>query len=337
MRLQQASAIVLISVSYTKSFTPCFLHHTGLSRFTATRTPIRNNVLYSSAAQEFIARQKEAEENAEEEEEEQPVLFSEEIYKDIQDCLLTLEHRVQEGPGCFDNKEVDEFAMAAGRILNDMKKESRTLPTRIQPGERQSRAEAAAIEAAKAADQKGKTSEEVEAIAKKAYDDAQKSMIPPPSHTDLNGEATSSSPLSNSESPSIQPVTAAREEGVVSIDHNEEEGSAYDGTGGMGLAKGTANTYDIPGMDEMTADEYQKALSQAVIDRAAKRRYGMGGRHGNQQTNDYMASLSTGGDYVNPFDSKKDDTDTKPGKYENDSTNDYMASLMKKSNPFDSK
>ena len=75
------------------------------------------------------------------------------------------------------------------------------------------------------------------------------------------------------------------------------------------MAKGTANTYVIEGMDEMTAEEYQAALSQQVIERARKRRYGLGGAHGNRQTLDYMNSLSGGRD-INPMNApKKDDAE----------------------------
>jgi len=44
-----------------------------------------------------------------------------------------------------------------------------------------------------------------------------------------------------------------------------EEGEEYDGTGGLGLAKGTVNTYVLPGMDEMTGEEYRAALQASVI------------------------------------------------------------------------
>jgi hypothetical protein len=71
----------------------------------------------------------------------------------------------------------------------------------------------------------------------------------------------------------------------------DEEGPAYDGRGGMGQAAGTANTYVIPGMEEMTADEYQAALEQTIIDRQRQRRYS-GNVTGNRSTWNYLNSLT---------------------------------------------
>jgi hypothetical protein len=198
----------------------------------------------------------------------------------MQECLLLLEHRVKEGPGCLTHREIDDFAIAAEHVLVDMKQQGATLPRRIKPGERQARAEAAAAAAASAAEKEGKSPQEIESIAKEAYNAAQKDMIPPPP-----------------ESPSAQTTTSLQR---TVTDTSDDEGPAYDGTGGFGLAKGTANTYLIDGMDEMTPEEYQQALTRKVSERAYQRRYGMGGRHGNQQTLDYMQSLSRGRD-TNPF------------------------------------
>jgi hypothetical protein len=70
----------------------------------------------------------------------------------------------------------------------------------------------------------------------------------------------------------------------------DEEGPEYDGTGGMGLAKGTANTYIIPGMDEMSPEEYRAALQKSVSDRQANRH--KNGVTGNRATWDYLQHLS---------------------------------------------
>jgi hypothetical protein len=71
---------------------------------------------------------------------------------------------------------------------------------------------------------------------------------------------------------------------------DNEEGAGYDGTGGMGLAKGTANTWIIPGMDEMSPEEYQEALQKSDSDRQALRQEA--GIYGNRATNDYLNNLS---------------------------------------------
>jgi hypothetical protein len=73
-------------------------------------------------------------------------------------------------------------------------------------------------------------------------------------------------------------------------DRSDDEGPAYDGTGGFGLSKGTRNTYVIPGMDEMSPEEYQKALQQSVIDRQSARK--RNGTTGNRATWDYLNNLT---------------------------------------------
>lgn len=78
---------------------------------------------------------------------------------------------------------------------------------------------------------------------------------------------------------------------VIDMDTPSDEGAPYDGRGGMGQAANTANTYVIPGMEEMTADEYQAALEQTIIERQRQRRYG-GGPTGNRSTWNYLNSLT---------------------------------------------
>jgi hypothetical protein len=70
-----------------------------------------------------------------------------------------------------------------------------------------------------------------------------------------------------------------------------EDGPDYDPNGGQGsLAKGTRNTYIIPGMDEMSSDEYRLALQQTLIDQQAERK--KAGSYGNRNTWDYLNNLS---------------------------------------------
>jgi hypothetical protein len=272
------------------------------------------STLYSSAAQDFINRAREDAEAAPEEV--VPKLFEDDLLDDMQQCLLLLEQRVKEGPGSLTHENVDAFARAAGRVLQDMHQQGNDLEQRVQPGERQARAEAVAAAAAVAAEKEGKAAKDIEAVAKQAFDDAMLAMIPPPPDAEPLPAVTPPKAAASVKDP-VAPASTDPEidshghivgagapkvlTNKVEIDPDlEEDGPAYDGQGGMGLAKGTANTYTIEGMEEMTPDEYQAALTQSVIDRANDRRAGMGGRHGNQQTNDYMQSLATGGD-VNPF------------------------------------
>jgi hypothetical protein len=84
-------------------------------------------------------------------------------------------------------------------------------------------------------------------------------------------------------------------EEIVITDTSLDEGPKYEGEGGMGLAKGTTNTWVIPGMDEMSPEEYQKALQDSISARQAGRKDRLPGVYGNRQTNDYLANLSPSG------------------------------------------
>ena len=75
------------------------------------------------------------------------------------------------------------------------------------------------------------------------------------------------------------------------IDTSNDEGPAYEGYGGMGLAKGTANTYIIDGMDAMSPEEYQKALQETISARQRKR-ISDGKTTGNRATWDYLHQLT---------------------------------------------
>jgi hypothetical protein len=86
------------------------------------------------------------------------------------------------------------------------------------------------------------------------------------------------------------------------MDISNDEGPTYDGTGGMGLAKGTTNTYIIDGMDEMSPEEYQKALQKSISDRQARRV--REGTYGNRNSNDYLSALGAAGTAKKPYDPK---------------------------------
>jgi hypothetical protein len=74
-----------------------------------------------------------------------------------------------------------------------------------------------------------------------------------------------------------------------SMPTESEDGPAHDGA--LGQPRDTANTYVIPGMDDMTPDEYQAALANSVIERSREQRYA-GKARGNKLAHDYMAGLS---------------------------------------------
>lgn len=100
-------------------------------------------------------------------------------------------------------------------------------------------------------------------------------------------------PSTTTETTSVSSDAPARGAGpnVIDIDTPADEGEEYNGRGGMGQAAGTKNTYLIPGMEDMTPEEYQKALEQTVIQRQRDRRYS-GEATGNRSTWDYLNSLT---------------------------------------------
>lgn len=171
------------------------------------------------------------------EEEEPPKLFSDTIYDDIQQSLLTLEKRVKEGPGRLSMLEVEELGAQTSRIVAEMKQF------------------------------------EVERLGGLGSAQVLPTPMPPfPSAV------------------SAAPVEAEIAKSILATDESEDEGPAYDGTGGLGMAKGTRNTYVIPGMDEMSPEEYQKALQQSITDRQTVRKGT--GNYGNRATWDYLNNLS---------------------------------------------
>ena len=86
----------------------------------------------------------------------------------------------------------------------------------------------------------------------------------------------------------IASLQIKRDENAV-VDASLDEGPSYDGHGGMGQPRGTVNTYIIPGMEEMSSDEYRLALQQSLIDRQARRK--ASGVTGNQQSSNYLEGL----------------------------------------------
>jgi len=77
---------------------------------------------------------------------------------------------------------------------------------------------------------------------------------------------------------------------VIDMDTPSDEGAEYNGRGGRGHPADTVNTYIIPGMDEMSPEEYQKALQQSVIDRQKRRVES--GVTGNRSSWNYLNALS---------------------------------------------
>ena len=179
-----------------------------------------------------------------------PQLFEEAQLDDIQQSLLTLEKRVKGGPGSISLLELEEFQIMTGRVLKDMKEK------------------------------------EQERIKDLASGNAPSSSPPSPV-LEAAAEPTTTATTTATAATTVEEDTTS-EKPKYTI--NEEEGPEYDGTGGMGLAKGTTNTYIIPGMDEMSPEEYQAALQKSISDRQTKRKES--GTYGNRATSDYLSNLN---------------------------------------------
>merc|ERR1712008_320725 len=95
------------------------------------------------------------------------------------------------------------------------------------------------------------------------------------------------------------PPPAASDDAEVEKLESEDDGPAYDGSGGMGLAKGTTNTWVIEGMDSMSPEEYQKAIQESISARQAERV--KKGYYGNIGSNDYLSNLGGNSSGGNPM------------------------------------
>jgi len=218
--------------------------------------------------------------------EEYPKLFTQEIYDDFQSALLKLEKRVKEGPGTLSAAEIDAFQGETGRIVEEMKQYLKNPEARKDEIARTYGAAAGIPSVA----------EKVETPKVTASAPAQ--TIPPPvaaapqpavAPVALNPAPVTPAPVTTSSPPAS---------GYGITDLSLDEGPAFDGTG-IGLAKGTTNTYAIPGMDEMSPEEYRNKLQETISARQAKRREeslkSRGGKIGNANAQSYLDSLSNKG------------------------------------------
>ena len=205
----------------------------------------------------------------------QPKLFEDDLLEDMRQCLLKLERRVQEGPGSVSVLEVEEFQFATRRILDEMKLNEHNRP---KPAPAFPLEETAAPPAAAPASSAAAVLEASEVAV------------------------------------AADPAAAVDTTKPKVIDTSLDESPAYEGVGGMGLAKGTANTYVIPGMDEMSGEEYRAALQKTISDRQA-RRIKESGEYGNVRSNDYLSTLGGAGSAKKRWDPKGEDAqeETKKG------------------------
>jgi hypothetical protein len=200
--------------------------------------------------EEIFARAQQRKAAEEEEQAPPPMLFDEDMLKDMQAALLLLERRAKEGPGALSLTEVDDLDGKLGKIIHEMRVNEHLKPSRPTRTEEPSAP----------------------------------SAISTPSNPYPAAAAT--------QSQSASPRAESRQAGpmVIDMDTPSDEGAEYNGHGGMGQAAGTRNTYIIPGMDEMSPEEYQRELQRSVIERQAERK--RSGVTGNRSTWDYLNQLT---------------------------------------------
>ncbi|KAL3939660.1 MAG: hypothetical protein SGBAC_005661 [Bacillariaceae sp.] len=216
----------------------------------SSHPPSSTSSLASTTSADILARARKAAGVPEEEK-----LFEDPLLDNMQQCLLTLETRVKDGPGSIPLLEIEEFQVMANNILADMKEKENERLNALSSG---SAPVAAAVAPADA---------------------------PPAIEAQLAAA-----------SPTIEDTAKVEETETETVipDTSEDDGPAYEGSGGMGLAKGTANTWIIDGMDSMTPEEYQAAIQASVSARQAERK--KQGKTGNRWSNDYLNTLNGGND-----------------------------------------
>lgn len=109
-----------------------------------------------------------------------------------------------------------------------------------------------------------------------------------------SSDVASSGPAQNMKAAAVAPPLPQVQQNVVT-DTSQDEGPAYEGKGGLGLASGTRNTYTIEGMDEMSPEEYREALQKSVSEAQAKRKQERNHVVGNRASHQYLDQLGWGG------------------------------------------
>lgn len=216
--------------------------------------------LQALTAKDILARARKAVGRPEEDDaEDEPLkLFDDDLLDDMQKSLLMLEKRVKKGPSSLGQDDVRNLEGMLNRIITEMENFSES-GSENPVKSKKNTSPAAAVATPTVTNTQGM------------------SPLATPRNAAPGGEAK----------PLLQNLPAAA--GPRDLEHNDEEGEEYKGVGGLGLAKGTTNTYVIPGMDEMTAEEYRDALQRSVSERQARRRHS--GLVGNRTSQSYLDNL----------------------------------------------
>lgn len=129
-------------------------------------------------------------------------------------------------------------------------------------------------------------------MKQKEYERLEDASSPSPTPAPTPSPIASDTSIATATGATASAATATVEVAEPSTEYSEtEEGPAYSPAGGQGsLPKDTTNTYIIPGMDEMSPEEYRVALQKSISDRQSKRH--SSGLYGNRNTWDYLNNLS---------------------------------------------
>lgn len=253
MNLISRPILIALACAYLNSSSEAFVVGS-----TSANASYSSTQLHALTAKDILARARKAVGRPEEDEDEPPKLFDDDLLDDMQTSLLMLEKRVKKGPRSLNQDDVRNLESMLNRIVTEMKNFSEN--------------------GGEAPENPKKNASAAANVATPNVTNTQgTSPLVTPRNAAPGGEAK----------PLLQNLPAAI--GPKNVEHNEEEGEEYKGVGGLGLAKGTTNTYVIPGMDEMTGEEYREALQRSVSERQAKRRYS--GLVGNRSSQNYLDNL----------------------------------------------
>lgn len=220
-------------------------------------------------------------------------LFDDDLLDDMQAVLLNLEKRVKDGPGSLDAEDVTSFESKMERIVKDMKE-------KLAAGDLRDRKDPTAIPVKATTVPAPSTTSSTPKFKAPEPATIKPTHNPAPLYDD-----TPVPPVPKKKSPSKKPSSVIEDPDQTNahelvdefmkkqppkiMDISNDEGPVYEGKGGLGIAKGTRSTYVIPGMEEMTPEEYRDALQRSVSERQRRRREM--GIVGNQASGNYLDNL----------------------------------------------
>lgn len=345
MRLHLASFLLFLSAQNAHGFSSLSFGHKNLSTRLFQSTEVQGEPPKKKlTSADILARARAA---AGQDPVEVPESkFTDEILEDMKEALRFLETRVKNGPGKFSVDDLIQFQAATTRVVDEMNakfREDENAPAQTAPAASAVATPPAAVTATPPPPpppmpsllQQAKQQQPQQQTPPPPPPPQQTQAPPPPPPVQQSAPATvqqQSAPAPSAELTSQQlkfreqmsryeaqlnaikekanqpaPAAAAPTQPEV-IDTSNDEGPAYTGKGGLGLASGTTNTYVIPGMDQMTGEEYRKALQDSVIARQEQRRQVNRNVVGNRAAHSYLEQLGYGGASASLGQGKKEES-----------------------------